>query len=272
MKTQLITAALVLSASLLPAQSEQQSTTVRVKKITSVNGKETVSDTTYTVHGPYHLLDIDHEDNNGKPVDKKQMVIMTDKLSDDEEGATSQAINVSDDKIDVQIAKVLKEAGLNDGSIDAQVAQALKEAGVRNTAVKRTLVVNKDVKSDGKKGTATVKVTVITNVKMSDPSDNDRKALGKATALPDNKLPVDNMNFYPNPGNGKFNLRFNLESKGATSITVMSLDGKVVYSEQLSNFTGSYDKEIDISQNPKGVYFVKIEQGGHAQLKKIVLE
>ncbi|MBA2610637.1 MAG: T9SS type A sorting domain-containing protein [Bacteroidetes bacterium] len=45
-----------------------------------------------------------------------------------------------------------------------------------------------------------------------------------------------------------------------------------MYSEKLTNFIGAYDKEIDISKNPKGVYFVRIEQGKHAQVKKVVLD
>ena len=80
------------------------------------------------------------------------------------------------------------------------------------------------------------------------------------------------MNFYPNPSNGKFNLSFNLPEKQDTEITILNVEGKVVYKEKLNQFSGNYDKEIDISKNAKGVYFVKVDQGKHAQVKKIILE
>lgn len=65
---------------------------------------------------------------------------------------------------------------------------------------------------------------------------------------------------------------FNLKDKGDTDIQVMNLEGRSVYSETLKDFNGNYKKEIDISSNPKGVYFVKVKQGEHSQLRKIVLE
>jgi len=88
----------------------------------------------------------------------------------------------------------------------------------------------------------------------------------------DNKLAVKEMNFYPNPGDGKFTLSFDLREQGNTGVSIMNAEGKNIYSENLPSFKGHYEKQIDISSNPKGVYFVKITQGEHSQLKKIVLE
>jgi len=77
---------------------------------------------------------------------------------------------------------------------------------------------------------------------------------------------------YPNPNDGKFNLNFNLKNKADAEVTVYDTQGKQVYSEKLPNFSGDYNKAIDISSNTKGVYFVKIQQGKHSQVKKIILD
>jgi len=113
---------------------------------------------------------------------------------------------------------------------------------------------------------------IVKTIKIIDPSTEDTKMLGKQTGVIDNKLAIDQMKFFPNPSNGKFTLNFNLAAKGNTEVSILNLEGKTVYSEELKDFTGNYNKEIDISANPKGVYFIKIKQGAHAQLKKIVLE
>jgi hypothetical protein len=96
--------------------------------------------------------------------------------------------------------------------------------------------------------------------------------LEKTTGTTDGKLQMNEMKFFPNPSDGKFNLSFNLTDKGDTKIQVLNNEGKVVYTEQLFEFTGPYDRELDISEFPKGVYFVRVEQNQHAQVKKIVLE
>src|SRR5262249_54059561 len=126
---------------------------------------------------------------------------------------------------------------------------------------------------DGKEGKETVKVIILRKVKITDPSEEDKKMLsGKPSGIADNKLALDQMSFYPNPGNGRFNLTFYLPQKGDTEVSIFDIEGKNVYSESLPAFSGKYDKEIDISSSPKGVYFVKVRQDEHARMKKIVLE
>jgi hypothetical protein len=85
-------------------------------------------------------------------------------------------------------------------------------------------------------------------------------------------LKIDQVDFYPNPNNGRFNLSFNLSNQGDTEIAIFTLDGKKVYEEKLPNFTGNYQQEIDISKNANGVYFIRVNQGKNAWFKKMILE
>jgi hypothetical protein len=258
MKTQVIISAFLFGAFLLTAQESKQTTTVRVKKIENINGVEKMTDTTYTINGPVDLKSVDGLNKitpgcnkDGKP---QKVVIVTDQITGNDDGT-----NV------VTKGEVM----------DEQVERALKEAGVdgKAYAVDKMVLVNVDTQEKEENGEKkTTKIVVIKKIKITAPSDADTKMLGKETGMADGKLAVDRMNFYPNPGNGKFNLTFSLADKGDTHITILDMQGKAIYAENLDNFSGTYDKEIDISKNPKGIYFVKIEQGSHAQLKKIVLE
>lgn len=116
-----------------------------------------------------------------------------------------------------------------------------------------------------------MKIVVIRKIRATDATENDLKRIGEKTKA-DGKIGIKDMTFYPNPNNGKFNLKFTMPEKGNTDITIMNLDGKVIYKERLENFAGSYDKEMDISKESKGVYLVKVTQGSLTEVKKIVLE
>ena len=49
----------------------------------------------------------------------------------------------------------------------------------------------------------------------------------------------------------------------------MDIQGKTVYSEKVSDFSGVYSKNIDIIKYGEGVYFLQIVQGKKASLSKI---
>jgi hypothetical protein len=258
MKTLILSAAL-LSNCILNAQSENKQnetkqTRVRIKKIENINGVEKVTDSTYTINGPVQINGL--SENNvleTKDGDKeRKTVIITDHIGGDEASSVNK-----EDLNDEQIQKALKAAGVDDQVLKADkmlVVKVKSDSANNNGACKQT------------------KVIIISTAKVSELTGAETKLLCTKTASCDNKLSIDKLNFYPNPNTGKFNLSFDLNEKGNTTVSIMSVDGKKIYSESLTDFTGHYSKEIDISENPKGIYFVKIEQGKHAQLKKLVLE
>jgi hypothetical protein len=254
MKSTLIIATLIISTALLTGQNTAEKKMIRIKKVENVNGVEKIIDTTYAIDGPVTLETLTELNDleNKKDCKGKKMVIITDEIHGD-----NLTVVESESEMDAQMQKALKEAGV-DG---------------KNLGIDKMVVVNVEAENDGKTGEKkTTKVVIVKTAKITDPSEEDKKMLGKQTGLADNKLALDKMKFYPNPNTGKFTLDFNLTEKGTTSVNIFNLEGKSVYTEELKDFSGNYNKEIDISTNPKGVYFVKISQGAHAQLKKIVLD
>ena len=85
------------------------------------------------------------------------------------------------------------------------------------------------------------------------------------------ELQAENLKFYPNPNNGLFQLNFTLAEKGKTTIKIFDINGVAVYSEVLRNFTGTYTKEIDLTKEIPGIYFLQILQNKKIITKEIVI-
>ena len=254
MKTQLATAVLMIAGLSLNAQTtEKKEATIRIKKVENINGVEKITDTTFTTDNP----------ENFKWQDKEGNVLVNEIKGED--GKLMKIVTIDEIGPD---AKMMDEKQIN-----AEIEKAMKEAGVnpKGKEMKKVIIINDD--GEHKEGNKTEKhytKIVMVNLDITDASQEDVKRIGAGNV--DNKVEMDNMKLYPNPNDGKFNLNFSLKNKGDAEITVYDMQGKQVYNENLPNFSGEYKKPIDISSNAKGIYFVKIQQGKHTQVKKISLD
>jgi len=77
----------------------------------------------------------------------------------------------------------------------------------------------------------------------------------------------NNLMVFPNPSNGIFSINHN--NNKPQTIEIFNIVGAKIYSAT-NNVKSKYD--IDISQYPKGIYFVKVydEDGDHTE--KIVVQ
>lgn len=82
---------------------------------------------------------------------------------------------------------------------------------------------------------------------------------------------VQNLELFPNPNDGRFNLRFDVQDNSQLTIAVHDILGKIVYSEQLSNFQGTYTKAIDLSGNGAGMYTLSIASKNKQLIKAKVI-
>jgi hypothetical protein len=269
-KSTVLCTALLLSTLAVSAQNEKKAeekkkATVHIKKIENINGVEKITDTIYTVDdassllamGPGNIQISDVKDGKGDGKTVKVFIVNDEKVSSN-----------NDEKMDIKVIE-------GEGGWSEEVQRALKESGVDPKdckGEKKTVIISEDTNT--KDGKSEKKMTKIVMVKLNitDASADDMKRLNTQLGKPDNKLQMEEMKMFPNPHDGRFNLSFNLKDKGDAKVSIFNVDGKEVYAESLPNFTGSYSKDIDISNNKKGVYFVKIVQGSHSQVKKVVLE
>ena len=88
----------------------------------------------------------------------------------------------------------------------------------------------------------------------------------------DGGVSIDNLDVYPNPSRDIFNVSFTSEDAQDLEVRVINVVGEVVYTENLEQFTGEYNKEIDLVTYTKGVYFLEITTENGVVNKKLILQ
>jgi len=81
-----------------------------------------------------------------------------------------------------------------------------------------------------------------------------------------------NLNIYPNPTKGLFNISFIAEKVDNFEITIADAFGKLVSQEDKQDFIGEYTKQVDLSNFPRGIYMIQISTQNSFVSKRIVLQ
>jgi hypothetical protein len=76
---------------------------------------------------------------------------------------------------------------------------------------------------------------------------------------------------YPNPSNGTFNLNFIVANKQNVIIKMIDYTGKEVYKETIENFVGEYNKNMNVPDYLKGVFFLQVTANGKEYTNKITI-
>jgi hypothetical protein len=78
---------------------------------------------------------------------------------------------------------------------------------------------------------------------------------------------------YPNPSDGRFNVQFNADSRiKDLQLTISDMTGRQISADRYHDVSGPFNKEIDLSHQAKGIYFVNIEADGERMIRKIVIK
>ena len=107
------------------------------------------------------------------------------------------------------------------------------------------------------------------NIRISDASkDQLKKITGTETIT--KSLDVSDLTLFPNFSSGKMTLSFNLASRGSAKISVLDSEMKSVFTDEASNFSGNYIKQLSLPKN--GVYYVSVSQNGNWFVKRLAKE
>jgi S1-C subfamily serine protease len=128
-----------------------------------------------------------------------------------------------------------------------------------------------DNKPDNRNRTSEV---IEREVELSDVSlDNEDFMKSKEEGLSGKaSLEVDSLNIDLDKNSGKFKVTFTLKNTGNTQVKCFNSSGRVVYDNELSNFSGAFSDDIDLGQNGAGDYFLLIKQGDKHFSRKITLK
>ena len=69
---------------------------------------------------------------------------------------------------------------------------------------------------------------------------------------------IEKLKILPNPNSGVFIIDFSIAQEENIKLEIVNLAGQSVYSEELTNFSGKYSKEIHLSDIAKGIYQIQI--------------
>lgn len=90
--------------------------------------------------------------------------------------------------------------------------------------------------------------------------------------LDDEGVVEDAFEIYPNPNDGKFNIEFQAEKGEETEVKVFDASNKLIYQRKYQGNGALIKEEIDVSQNPKGVYIIQIESGNNMEVRKVIFD
>lgn len=110
-----------------------------------------------------------------------------------------------------------------------------------------------------------IRIEDITTEELQTVNENATPKLSTA-----NDLAIDEISFFPNPGDGLINLSFSTQDHSDIQIMVFDSKGNTVYTEDRKEFDGNYKNTIDISTQPNGTYYLQIIQGSKSYSKKII--
>jgi subtilisin-like proprotein convertase family protein len=80
------------------------------------------------------------------------------------------------------------------------------------------------------------------------------------------------MNVYPNPTSGIFNLSFANANFSELLISIVDVQGKLVYSSSEKNVNGAYNKVINLEELSKGLYYIKVTTGTDVKIQKLTIQ
>ena len=83
---------------------------------------------------------------------------------------------------------------------------------------------------------------------------------------------ITNLDVYPNPSRDVFNISFASEEVQDLRLNVKNILGEEIISEDLIQFIGEYTRQIELTNQSKGIYFLEIETNKGLINKKLILQ
>lgn len=77
---------------------------------------------------------------------------------------------------------------------------------------------------------------------------------------------------YPNPSSGIVNITISNADYDKLQITVFNVQGKEVFSSTDTNVNGVYNKQINLEELSKGVYYIKLSAGANVKIQKLIIQ
>jgi hypothetical protein len=176
-----------------------------------------------------------------------------------------------DDLTVIVDGKELDIADFSGGRFEGDKNVFFAKKGDRDGDIKQKMSVNVEEKNDETYIEIEIERKAGYSITISDIEKSDISLQEASFSIKNDLTPVQ-LNYYPNPNSGRFNLKFDLENKGAVRVRVLDILGNEVYQDKIDDFQGIYDKQLDLNGQKKGVYVLQVVQARKALSRKILIE
>ena len=85
------------------------------------------------------------------------------------------------------------------------------------------------------------------------------------------ELVPEQIEFFPNPGTGRFTLIMELKPDKPVEVSITALSGQVIFDEEIKTFDGRYKREFDLREKEEGIYLFQVTQGNRRLVRKIMI-
>jgi hypothetical protein len=119
-------------------------------------------------------------------------------------------------------------------------------------------------------GTIVYTVTVINNIGCE--TQESVELIFDCVAVPELEPDMMSINVYPNPNNGEFSVEF-IGMSREVEISVIDFAGRLILEDKILDITAEkMEKQFDLSNYERGVYFLRITHGDKVSYKKVVVQ
>ena len=80
------------------------------------------------------------------------------------------------------------------------------------------------------------------------------------------------LDVYPNPNNGSFTIDMNLNEGMNVAFELTDVRGAIVWSSNAGTVNGAYTENVQLNNQPEGMYFLKIKAGEHETVRKVIIK
>jgi hypothetical protein len=87
-----------------------------------------------------------------------------------------------------------------------------------------------------------------------------------------NTSSVTALSVYPNPTNGIFNIAISNANFSELVISIVDIQGKEVFSSSEKNVSGAYNKQINLEELSKGLYYIKMNTAVEVKIQKLIIQ
>lgn len=79
------------------------------------------------------------------------------------------------------------------------------------------------------------------------------------------------VSIYPNPASDNLIVSLQNAVQGSLTVEMLDVDGRVVYADAKTSFSGNYKNKIDLKNIAKGIYVIRVKIDGNEMQKKVTV-